>query len=70
MVCSQIYFVSWDLTADAESGFFGKSIDNGNIHSCFCKFAFLKLFVIATDCIQMQIGKSKRSIHKHVENKK
>ena len=63
MCCSQMYFVSWDLTADAESGFFGKSIDNGNIHSCFCKFAFLKLFAIAADCIRTQNWEAKKEVY-------
>ena len=42
---------------------FGKSIDNGNIHSCFCKFAFLKLFVIAADCIRTQNWEAKKEVY-------
>ena len=62
MCCSQI-FCFLDLTADAESGFFGKSIDNGNIHSCFCKFAFLKLFAIAADCLRTQNWEAKKEVY-------
>ena len=46
---------------------FGKSIDNGNIHSCFCKFAFLKLFAIAADCIRMQNWEGKKEVYINVE---
>lgn len=42
---------------------FGKSIDNGNIHSCFCKFAFLKLFAIAADCIRTQNWEAKKEVY-------
>ena len=42
---------------------FSKSIDNGNIHSCFCKFAFLKLFAIAADCIRMQNWEAKKEVY-------
>ena len=42
---------------------FGKSIDNGNIHSCFCKFAFLKLFAIAADCLRTQNWEAKKEVY-------
>ena len=42
---------------------FGKSIDNGNIHSCFCKFAFLKLFAIAADCLRTQNWQAKKEVY-------
>ena len=42
---------------------FGKSIDNGNIHSCFCKFAFLKLFAIAADCIRTKNWEAKTEVY-------
>ena len=47
---------------------FGKSIDNGNMNSCFCKFAFLKLFAIAADCIRTQNWEAKKEVFpKNVE---
>ena len=47
---------------------FGKIMDSGNIHPCFCKFAFLKFFAIAADCIRTQNWEAKkRSVHKNVE---
>jgi len=56
------YFVCWTWRPMQKAGF-GKSIDNGNIHSCFCKFAFLKLFAIAADCIRTQNWEAKKEVY-------
>ena len=71
MCCSQI-FCFLDLTADAESGFSVKvQTMVANIHSCFCKFAFLKLFAIAADCIRTQNWEAKKEVYiKMQKNKK
>ena len=70
MCCLQIYFVSWDLTADAESGFSVK-VQTMVIFTPVCKFAFLKLFAIAADYIRMQNWEAKKEVYiKMQKNKK
>ena len=52
-----------EVDGQCRKQFFGKSMDNGNIHSYFCKFAFLKLFAIAADCLRMQNWEAKKEVY-------